>query len=226
MSCVLGCCALAMIAATCRPAAAQYFQYDTTLTLSNISPMESGLGGNGTDDVMLTTDMGTLIEFQALDSSVIFPDNLDSTGTGTDIVFGTIDVTTSNATPFENLSFDFDFKVDLSNYTTNSGGISDGLGTFHITGMLTGTIGAGLKLNLNTISVDPIPSQVIGGNTYSLVFQTQHFTPPGPIFPGAIGVHVTSVVPEPSTLTLMAAAALGLATTALRRRRKSRRLRI
>jgi hypothetical protein len=223
---VLCCCALAIAAAAlARPAAGQYFHYDTTLDITNVTPMETSLVDNGTDDVKLTTDLGTLIEIFGFDSDSILPDHLDSTGVGTDIVFGVLDVNVSNATPFETLTFDFEFHIDLTDYPTNSGGVFDGMGTFDVTGTLTGTIGAGFKVNLNSITVDPIPSQAIGGDIYTLTFQTQHFTPPGPIFPGAIGVHVSSVpVPEPATLTLMGLGALALSAPALRRlRRRSRR---
>jgi hypothetical protein len=220
----LGFCALAFAALLCRSATAQYFHYDTTLTLSNITPTQNSLSGNGTDTVDLQTDLGTDIHFLALDSSGLGMAHFDSTGIGTDITLGSIDVDLIFGTPFENLSFDFAYHFLLTDFPTNFGGVSDGTTMFDITGSLSGTIGPDFKLNLNAITVDPIPQQIVGGDIYTISFQASGFTAPS-FFPGAIAVHVSSVpVPEPATITLLAIGTLGLATPAIRRwRRKPRR---
>jgi hypothetical protein len=221
--CLLAACALLTVWS--RTAAAQYFQYETTIDITNVVPLQSGLVGTGTDNVTLTTAAGTPIIFEGFASFPdIGPDNLDASLPGTDIVYAIMDVNVVNASPLQALAFDFEFQLEIEGFDLPTGGTSQGTAIFDITGTLTGSLGAGRKVNLNSIMVNPIPSQVIGGYTYSLLFQPQHFTPPGPIFPGAFGIHVTAVlVPEPSTLTLFGLGTLVLATPVLRRLGKSRR---
>lgn len=201
----------------CRPASAEFFQYSTTVDIGAVVPGGSTIMNNGTDFVTIMTPASTPLQFTGLDTTGQ-SENLDASGIGTDIVFGLIDALVVNATPGQTVSIEFTFHVDLDNYagdTTASTLL--GSGTFDIHGTVSGTIGAGRKVNMSTFNIDPIPVMNIGGDPYMLTINT--LVPPGPFFSGAIGAHV-SVVPEPATATLLGLGIIVMATPAWRRWRR------
>jgi hypothetical protein len=124
-----------------------------------------------------------------------------------------------NATPLQAITIPFTIDVTITDYPTDTVGVPDGSGVFTVNGIISGTIGAGRKVNLNNIIVNPVAPILIGGDLYSMTFNT--IVPPGPFFPGAIGAHV-EVVPEPATLALLGLGAFAVAIPALRSRRGRR----
>jgi hypothetical protein len=203
----------------CRTASAEFFQYSTTTDIVTVVPAANTIMNNGTGFVTIMTSANTPIQFTGLDTSG--PENLDATGIGTDIVFGLIDTLVVNATPLQPLSIEFIFHLTVDNYAGDTTASTlEGSAIFDIHGTISGTIGAGRKVNMNNFAIDPIAPQLIGNDIYFLQINT--LVPPGPFFNGAIGAHV-SLIPEPATATLLGIGIIGLATPAIRRwRRKPR----
>lgn len=214
---VIGACVmLTALAGYCRPSSADFFQFGTTINLGAVVPAPNAIVGNGTDSVTLTTAALTNIQFTGLESSG--PENLVATDGGTDVVFGLIDTLVVNATPLQNLTIPFTFDVTITDYPTDIMINPTGSAVFQVTGTMSGTIGAGRKVNLSNIVVNPVATQFIGGNEYSLVFNT--VVPPGPFFPGAIGAHV-EIVPEPATWAMLGMGALAIGCVIRRRQRNA-----
>lgn len=203
-------------------AQAEFFQFSTTLTINagTMLPATANLGmTNGTSLVTMTTEIGqSMVQF-VMDPSAP-PENIDASGEGTDIVFTFISASVLRTANLTTVKIPFDFALKIDNYTTDLGGVSNGSGTFHITGEINGSVGAGKKVNLTTISYTSPAEQfaIIGGEQYKL--SMAFYTPPGPFNAGALGVHVTAV-PEPGTLGLLGIAAVGLVAPAVRRRRRA-----
>jgi hypothetical protein len=213
---VIGAClALTALVGYSRPSSADFFQFDTTVNIGAVNPVPSGILGNGTNAVTLTTAGGTNIQFTGLQSTG--PENLVAVDGGTDVVFGLVDTLVVNATTLQNLTIPFSFDLTITDYATDTIGAPNGSALFQVTGTMKGTIGSGRKVNLSNIVVNPVANQIIGGKEYSVVFNT--IVPPGPFFPGAIGAHV-EIVPEPSTWAMlgMGVAAMGYI---IRRRKRT-----
>jgi hypothetical protein len=208
---------LAAVVGFCRQGSAEFFQFSTTTTIGAVTPVGSNIVGNNTNFVTIMTPIPatTPIQFTGLASTGV--ENLVATGGGTDLVFGLIDVLVVNATPLQNISIPFTFNVTITDYATDVVGVPQGSGVFAVNGVISGTIGAGRKVNLSNIVVNPVAPIAIGGDLYSMTFNT--IVPPGPFFPGAIGAHV-EIVPEPATYAMLGMGAVGLAIPALRRWRK------
>ncbi len=214
---VIGVCVMltALVGFT-RQSSADFFQFSTNVTLGAVVPAPTSIVGNGTANVTLDTALGTDIQFTGLQS--IGPENLVAIGGGTDIVFGLIDTLVVNATPFENILIPFTFDLSITDYPTDIVGVPNGTGVFQVTGTISGTIGAGRKVNLSNIVVSPVANQFIGGKEYSVVFNT--VVPPGPFFPGAIGAHV-EIVPEPATWAMLGMGTLAIGYAIRRRKRNA-----
>ena len=221
MARIVGLAALIVAAACCHPAdAGGFFQFSTNVTVGapyNVGPAPL---------VSFPTAGGTVIDMTAL--AFAGPGNLNATGIGTDILFAEIDVNVALASPAEPVTIPFTFDLTITDFPTNISAISNGSGLFTFSGTIGGSIGAGLQVNLNTISPLSVPPMVIGTDTYTVTFNNNFYAPPGPFFNGRIGGHVTAVpVPEPGTLTLFAWGTIALAIPALRRwRRMPGRMRI
>jgi hypothetical protein len=212
-----GCVLIAAMMGYCRQGSAEFFQFSTTTTIGAVAPVPMSIAGNGTNFVQILTAANTPISFTGLAS--IGPENLVSGDGGTDIVFGLIDVQVVNATALQNILIPFTFDMTITDYPTDLVGIPDGVGVFSISGVISGTIGAGRKVNMNNIVVNPVAPILIGNDLYTLTFNT--LVPPGPFFPGAIGAHV-EVVPEPATCVLLGLGVVAIAIPAVRRRRGRR----
>lgn len=211
------CVMLAAVVGFCRQGSAEFFQFSTTTTIGAVTPVGSSIMNNGSNFVTIMTPVPatTPIQFTGLASTGL--ENLVATGGGTDLVFGLIDVLVVNATPLQAISIPFTFNVTITDYATDVVGVPQGSGVFAVNGVISGTIGAGRKVNLNNIVVNPVAPILIGNDLYSMNFNT--IVPPGPFFPGAIGAHV-EIVPEPTTYAMLGMGVVGLAIPALRRWRK------
>jgi hypothetical protein len=231
-------CALALaLLALARPASAEYFQYTTTVTILNgYVPPDNPLSPSPTAPaVTLTTPGGVGITLGGISSNAP-GDNIDGTGPGSDIVFGSILVTgLTNSSELENIFIPYTWHIVIDDYAAfNSLGVL-GTTTFDIAGNITGTVGkagGGKQVNLSTNVYTPpvIPPQLAAPSLELYTLANFSYVPPGtPVgefqFPGAFGAHVsTALVPEPGTITLLSLGALALATPAIRRwRRNSRR---
>lgn len=139
--------------------------------------------GNGTSFVTVLTAGNTPINFEGLAS--VGPENLVGDDGGTDLVFGRIDVLVLNATPLQAISIPFTFDVTITDYPTDVVGVPDGSGVFSVSGLISGTIGAGRKVNMNNIVLNPVAPILIGGDLYTMTLNT--IVPPGPFFAGVIG---------------------------------------
>ncbi len=222
-----GCVLLAALAGYCRQGSAEYFQYSTIATIGAMTPVPNSITNNGTDFVTIMTSAvnSTPIQFSGLASSPILPpplgsENLVGIDGGTDIVFGQIDVLVVNATPYQVLSIPFTFDVTITDYGTDTVGVSQGSGVFSVSGVISGTIGAGRKINMSNITLNPVAPQLIGGDLYTMNLNT--IVPPGPFFAGVIGAHV-EIVPEPATCVLLGFGTIAVAIPAVRRRRRTSR---
>ena len=213
----LGCGLLALLVGFSPPAQAGFFQFSTDVNVGAIVPLPTSVVGNNTPAVTIVSQGGTSILVQGVATSD--PENLDASGVGTDIVFGYVTALVKNASPLEAISIPFTFNVTLTDYLTDTGGVPTGSGVFSISGTLSGTLGAGRKVNLNTINVNPIPALQVGSTMYKLDFNT--FVPPGPANTGAIGAHV-SIVPEPGTVAMLGCGAVALVLPVARRLRAKR----
>ncbi len=215
-----------------QPAVAEYFQYTTTVEiLPGFLPGGSGVLPAGVNpSTTLTTPGGVGITLAGY-SSLSPGDNIDATGPGSDIVFGTISIAgLTNTSLLEDVFIPYTWHITIDDYTTSGGLISAGSTTFAVSGNITGTVGkvgGGKQVNLSTNVYTPpaIPGQFAGVEFYTLLLDA--YTPPSPQpqFPGTFGAHVNAgIVPEPSTVALLGFGLLALATPALwRSRRKSRR---
>lgn len=211
------CVMLASVVGFCRQGSAEFFQFSTITTIGAVVPAPMPIVLNGTNFVTVTTISATPTPIQFTGLASFGTENLVATGGGTDIVFGLIDVLVVNATLLQAITIPFTYSVTITDYPTDVVGVPNGVGVFTITGQISGTMGAGRKVNLSNIVVNPVAPILIGGDLYSMTFNT--VVPPGPFFPGAIGAHV-EVVPEPATCVMLGMGAIGLALPVLRRRRK------
>jgi hypothetical protein len=198
-------------------ASAEFFQYSSTISVSNVVLPQTSLTGNGTGSVVLTSNQGTVFNLTAANSSG--PDNIDGSGLGTDIVYVGISAAVSPSTPLETISFDYSFSLKIDDYgNLPSGGSVQASGTFVINGTLVERVGAGKKITMlsNTFTSPPTQTQIINGQQYTVSLYT--IVPPGAANNGVFGLHVSPVpIPEPATLGLLSAGTICLAIPALRR---------
>ena len=217
--------ALFVVIGLATPASAGFFQFATNVTILNgYMPPASVVANNNTPTPTITTPMNTVITLDGQESASP-GDNYDATGAGSDIVFSYITVApVTSATPFEAITIPYVFHVIVTDYATSNAVGALGSATFDIQGELTGSVGAGKKVNLSTNMYDPgnILTKQIGNDFYTL--DLNFYVPPGPSHAGAFGVHVTAVpIPEPTTIGLLGFGLLAMATPAYRRwRRRSR----
>lgn len=184
-------------------ASAEFFTFSTV-----VAPINTVTGGG----VTITLTPG----------SVNTPgDNLDGTAPGTDIVFGSISVTgLTLSSILEPVNIPYSFQVSVSNYLAGTDVVPTGPPVvFNISGLLTGSVGGGKKLNIANSFTFATITQDVGGELYH--FNNFSYVPPGVFNPGAFGAHVEVGVPEPGTFVLLGLGALCLATPAWRRLRRT-----
>jgi len=190
------------VAAGAHQAAAEFFTFSTTVLPTSV-----------------TTPGNVTVTLTPL--SVNTPgDNLDATAPGTDMVFGSISVTGLTLTSvLEPINIPYTFQVSMSNYLAGNDAVPTGPPTiFNVSGVLTGTVGAGKKVNIANSYTFPTLTDTVGGELYH--FSSLSYVPPGIFNSGAFGAHVEVGVPEPGTFALLALGSVALATPALRRVRR------
>ena len=212
---------LAFSVLAARPAAAEFFAYNTAVVVDPATSAGlTSVTGNDTDFVSATTADGGSISITGNSNGSVA--HLNGSGEGTDIVFGYINAD-SFPTSRQMVSLDFSFRLDLTDYAIPVGGSATGttIGASDyvtVSGTLSGSIGAGLKINLSHLSdyqTDPLDGLIqVGSQLYEVTLNPMTF--PGQT-PGAFGAHIRAV-PEPAGLVLCGLGALGLGGLALRRR--------
>ncbi len=221
-----------LMAGLARPATAEYFQYTTSVTMLNgFMPPGSTVTPGGTAPAQTLTTPGGVGITMAGYSSMSPGDNIDGTGAGSDIVFGTISISgLTNSSLLEDIYIPYTWHITIDDYATSTDLGVNGSTTFDISGNVTGTVGktgGGKQVNLSTNVYTPpnLPGQFAGAEFYTMLLNTYVPPSPQPQFPGAFGAHVNaSIVPEPSSVALLGFGLLALATPALWRvRRKSQR---
>jgi len=142
---------------------------------------------------------------------------------GTDIVIAAFDPVSGASSPSNAIDFNYSLVVNVTDFTTPTGTVPDGTGTFTVTGRITGSFGAGQTLLTNLeFATTPINGifMTTNGDTFTVSFSG--FTPPGASDDGTLGVHILSArsVPEPASAALLCLGGLGFA--AFYRRRKAK----
>lgn len=209
-----GCALLLAFAGNARQAAAELFQFSTTVSVGATTAISPGV----------TVNLAGI-------NSDVNQENMDPTGEGTDIVFGSISIAglTHNFSPSlaVPVSIPFTFQLVIHDFGANFGppGISPApaSATFDISGTVSGSMGPGNKANISSIVYLPIQVGGPVGSSDTFTIDLGTYVPPGPNTIGAFGAHVTATtsnIPEPATLTLMGLGALTLATPAFRRWRR------
>jgi hypothetical protein len=191
------------LVASAAQARAEFFTFNTT-----VNPTSVTTGGGVT--VTLTP--------QSVDTP---GDNLDATFPGTDLVFGSISVSgLTLGSGLEAVVIPYTFHVAVSNYLQGTDAVPTGPPvTFDVSGTLSGTVGAGKKVNIANSFGQPILFQFVGGEPYQL--SAFSYVPPGVANSGAFGAHVEVVrVPEPGSMAMLGLGVLFLATPAFLRRRR------
>jgi len=217
------CVALVALTGYAQRASAEFFQFGTTVSiLTPVMPPGStivGVNPSVSPGIHTPDNVTITLIGQASNSP---GDNLDATGFGSDIVFGSISVAGVTNVPIpstlETISIPYVFHISVNDFTTATGAFADDSATFDISGIVSGTVGPGKRVNLSTNTYSPgnVLTKVIGGEHYTLSLNT--YVPPGPTNPGFFGAHVTArIVPEPGTITLLGFGALALAIPAYRR---------
>lgn len=210
-------------------AQAQYFDFDGTISVSNVT---SGWGVSTPDSrtVVLTSPGGGTVTLAVTPYNPTTGDShLNATG-GTDIRYSTITVDVKAGTPAsrQNLSFDFDYAITITNYASeivDPSNPATGSGVFNISGILSGSIGAGASVNLHDLksyAIAPM-QQEIGGTTYIVTTGDDFFfNKPGVgAETGSFSAHVA--VPEPVSMLSTALGFLGVGGLLARGRRRNQK---
>jgi len=148
--------------------------------------------------------------------------NSDAAFPGTDIVFGQVTVApVTNATVLTPFNIPYTFHLAMQDYSSGLSVVPNNAipVDFIISGTLSGTVGPGKKLNFTNVFDQVSVTNAVGPEIYKL--DQFNFLLPGVVSPGFIGGHLSTVVPEPGTVTLMGLGCLALATPVVRRWRRA-----
>lgn len=164
-----------------------------------------------TQVVNVVTNGGTTIQLDTSNYQIRsdLTDRVHITPSGTDITFGDIYVHTTETTPAENnIQFGFNFTIQLRNFSTPVGGVSDGVFNISVSGMIQSNLGPGRSSMMRTMSYAFDPSDAIipisPNETYEIT--SFNFVPPGARGDaGRFSITIRSLnpVPEPGSLVLM-----------------------
>jgi len=215
------------LAAGARPARAEFFDFSTTVTLSNPTAGSVIGGGNGTSSVVLDTPGAGDLTITGENSSAV--PHTTATGNGSQIVYSTLTFAGLDATtPASPIGYNFVYNLTLTDYATATSTTPLGTGVVSISGRWDGSIGPGEAANLDTLTdytVSPA-SITIGGFQYNIALGSPGIgffvTPPGPTNPGTMGARITVAVPEPGSVVLLGLGGLGLVGVSRRWRRPIR----
>jgi len=212
------------LAAGARPARAEFFDFSTTVTLSNPTAGSTIGGGNGTSSVVFDTPGAGILTITGENSSAV-----PHTSSPSNIVYSTLTFSGLDATtPASPIGYNFVYNLTLTDYATATSTTPLGTGVVSISGRWDGSIGPGEAANLDTLTdytVSPA-SITIGGFQYNIALGNPvigfFVTPPGPTNPGTMGARITGAVPEPGSVVLLGLGGLGLVGVSRRRRRPNR----
>jgi hypothetical protein len=184
-------------------ARAEFYSYTTTVT-----PLTTTQG-------TVTVTLSTFDDFDP-------GNNSDATFPGTDIIFGQVSVAPiTNATVLTSFNIPYTFHLAMQDYSSGGALVPNNAipVDFLVSGTLVGTVGPGKKINFTNTFDQVSVSHVVGGETYEL--SSLNLLLPGVLNPGFFGAHLSTVVPEPSTITLMGFGAVVMATPVIRRWRRA-----
>lgn len=219
----LGALALALLIGV-RPVRADYFTYSTSIDVDAAS-LEglSSVSNNGSNAVVVN---GNGFSVNLNGTQIV--DRVSGLGSGSNIVFATISVDTTESTPLvDPVGMNITFTLNLTDYN-GMVGPATGTGSVQVVTNLTGSVGAGRTVRLNNLrTYATVPADgnfQVGSTTYNADLFLPglggaNFTAPGADTIGTFGAQIrVAAVPEPSTVVLAGLGVAGLVGVRFRRR--------
>jgi len=227
--------ALAGLIGVAPSAKAEFFEYRSTVTISDTSgtftpsgaTFTNGTTAGGNTFSTITLPDGnsvTLFGFTSgNDTTTPHLNASDPVSIGTDIAPVIVSTTNEFGTVGEDIAFNFNVTLNLTNYLNASDTSPDGTGSVTFTGRISGSIGNN-AVALNLLSFVPTSTTVVvGTELYDVSFDaTSGFASPGGKNVGGISLHVFArPVPEPGSLALLGMGGVGALGVFLRRRARA-----